>query len=183
MSTHSPAFLKGIDFVLPHENEYARGHWGDPNFVVTENVPGDGGGKTRYGIDQVSNPGVDIDHLTQTGATDIYWNNHNLDALPAALGVVSFDVWVNGGHAVLWLQHVINVVGRGASVSEDGSMGAMTIAAAKACNQPAVINLFLAQRDVRFKAIVASNPSQSKFLAGWLQRDIDLTNYLKGVTS
>ena len=185
--TYSNAFNLGIGFVLPHENEYLRGHWGDPKFVITENVTGDRGGLTKYGVDQASNPGVDIANLNQDGATVIYWNKywlpHNLDSLPAALAIASFDVWVNGGHAVLWLQHALNATNLNSSLVEDGVMGLKTIQAASVCSQSKVVSLFLSQRDARFKAIVSNNPSQQKFLSGWLQRDIDLANYLTHITT
>ena len=113
-SKYSPAFLKAIQFVLPHEEEFARNHWGDENFVITENVSGDSGGVTKYGIDASSHPGVDIANLTRDQAIAIYhdeWMWRNMDALPEKLSIAMFDVWVNGGFAVLWLQTAINKVG------------------------------------------------------------------------
>src|SRR6202007_182545 len=91
---YSPAFLKAIAFVLPHEEEFARGHWGDENFVVSEHVPGDAGGTTKWGIDAASHPGVDVDDLTRDQAITIYneeWKWRNMDALPEKLAVAMFD--------------------------------------------------------------------------------------------
>jgi len=180
--SYSQAFNDGINFVLPHEDEYARGHWGDPNFVVTEDVPGDTGGLTKYGIDQASNPGVDIANLTQDQAIQIYWNHywnaHNLDSLPEKLAICCFDVWVNGGHANLWLQHAINQTGYQPHLAEDGSLGPVSLAAAAVCDQAAVVSGFISERNARFVALANAHPNDQQFLKGWEQRDSDLAVYL-----
>jgi lysozyme family protein len=181
---YSPAFLLAIAFVLPHEEEFARGHWGDENFVVTENVAGDSGGLTKYGIDQRSHPGVDIAGLTRPGAIGIYhdeWKWRNLDALPAKLAVALFDVWVNGGYPVKWLQRAINATNllkRVPSLVVDGDLGPKTIAAAQACDQAAILRYFINERDSRFALLAANIPKDRQFFKGWKQRDIDLTAYL-----
>jgi len=178
----SPAFNMAGQFILPHEEEFARGHWGDENFVVAENVSGDSGGVTKYGIDQASHPGVDVANLTRDEAVAIYaqeWEQHGLDALPDLIAIAMFDVWVNGGHAVAWLQAALNQA-RPTGVPElvvDGDLGPATISAARLCDQKKVLRIFIDERDARFKAL-AQNPSRAKFLAGWEQRDRDLAAFL-----
>lgn len=54
----SPAFQRGILFVLAHENEYNK-----DGTVRTEHDPSDPGGTTKFGIDQASHPGLNIDGL------------------------------------------------------------------------------------------------------------------------
>jgi lysozyme family protein len=181
------SFQKAIAFILSHENEYLRGHWGDPNYVVAERVAGDPGGTTKYGIDQASHPGVDVANLTQDQAVAIYrqeWNAHNLDALPDKLAIAAFDVWVNGGHADLWLQCAYNdTMPEGFHLIEDGVLGPVSVKALNACTPgqiDAIAGQFIAERDVRFENL-AANPSMAKFLAGWEQRDADLKAYLAGV--
>jgi lysozyme family protein len=176
----SEAFDKAIGFVLPHEEEFARGHWGDENYVVTENFPGDSGGLTKYGIDQAGNPGVDIANLTKEQAIAIYrrryWDAHNLDALPDKLAICAFDVWVNGGHANLWLQHAYNAApsrGNAPLLVEDGVLGPVSLAALASGSQAEIVHIFLQQRDARFRNLAADS-SRAKFLAGWLERDRDL---------
>jgi lysozyme family protein len=183
-SKYSPAFLKAIQFVLPHEEEFARGHWGDENFVVAENVSGDSGGVTKYGIDASSHPGVDIANLARDGAIGIYWNEwlfRKLDSLPEKLAIAMFDVWVNGGYAVKWLQTALNKFcgGERKFLTVDGDLGPATIAAAQACDQAAVVRYFISERDARFEAI--AHGSRAKFLAGWEQRDRDLEKFLAAV--
>ncbi len=182
------AFQQAIAFVLPHEEEFARGHWGDERYVITENVPGDSGGLTKYGLDEAGNPGIDIASLTRDQAIEIYhhryWLAHDLDALPTKLAICAFDVWVNGGHAIAWLQHAYNIApshGDRPFLAEDGLLGPTTLAALASADQDDVIRIFLEQRDARFQAL-AQNPARSKFLSGWLQRDRDLATYLKAIT-
>lgn len=181
---YSSKFLRAIQFILPHEEAFARGHWGDENFVVAENVSGDSGGVTKYGIDASSHPGVDIRNLTRDGAIAIYareWQKYGIEALPEKIAIAQFDVRVNGGHATKWLQHAINacrppVAGLRNIIVEDGVMGPATIVAANQCDQDAIVPYFIQQRDARFKSIATG--ARAKFLAGWEQRDRDLEKFL-----
>jgi lysozyme family protein len=179
---YSAPFQRAIAFILPHEEDFARGHWGDENFVVTEDVPGDDGGATKYGIDAAGHPGIDVPHLTRDGAIAIYWKEwslRNMDALPAKLAICAFDVWVNGGSASLWLQHAYNATrGAGApALAEDGQLGPMSIRALQLADPDAITKVFLQERDARFQRL-AANAHDRQFLAGWEQRDKDLTAFL-----
>jgi lysozyme family protein len=181
------AFRFAMNFILPHEDEYARGHWGDPNFVVAEDVSGDSGGVTKYGIDAASHPGIDVANLTQAGAISIYheeWMIDGVDRLPDKLAVCAFDVFVNGGHGILWIQHGYNVVmPAGYHLTEDGVLGPATVEALNALTPAqidAICQVFIAERNARFAAI-ATGP-RAQFLVGWEQRDSDLAAYLASVT-
>ncbi len=182
-------FDRAIAFVLPHENAYARGHWGDENYVVVENVSGDAGGLTKYGIDQRSHPDVDIVHLTKSQAVSIYrktyWDAHNLDALPDKLAICAFDVWVNGGNANLWLQHAYNIApshGNKPFLKEDGVLGPISLAALASANLNEMVTLFIGQRDTRFRFLASHYANDERFLLGWLQRDADLRKFLGSVS-
>ena len=184
----STAFDHALKFVLPHETEFVRGHWGDDSnedYVRTEHDADDPGGTTRYGIDQRSHPGVNVERLTKAQAVEIYrkeWNAHNLDALPEALAICAFDVWVNGGDANRWLQHAYNVVDEHGALpflQEDGVLGPVSLKAFQAADQAGMVRVFLAQRDARFKRLSAK-PRLSKYIEGWLKRDSDLSEFLLG---
>ena len=64
LPTGDARFDKFIKFVFTHENVL-----GKDGKVVPENVAGDNGGLTKYGIDQASHPGVDIAGLNKQKAT------------------------------------------------------------------------------------------------------------------
>src|ERR1700686_3721443 len=94
-------FQRGLKFVLNHECVFAKGHDGDFNFVVVEDVPGDSGGLTKFGIDQASNPDVNIRALDYDGAARIYqvgeWTKCQCDELPDGYDIAVFDIAVNNG--------------------------------------------------------------------------------------
>lgn len=193
--SYSSKFLKAIQFVLPHEQVFARGHWGDDNFVIAENVPGDSGGWTKWGIDASSHPGVDIRNLTREGAIEIYWNEwqqYKIDNLPERIAIAQFDVRVNGGYASKWLQLAINMIASqnvavrfdGHAVTPlkvDGALGPKTFTAANALTFPqenAILRYFIKQRDDRFEFLARKYPQDRQFLDGWKQRDRDLEKFL-----
>lgn len=180
---YSPNFLRAISFILPHETEFQRGHFNDwtESSVRTENVAGDSGGVTRYGIDKSSHPGIDVAKLTQDDAVKIYWTEwlrHRLDLLPDRLAIAAFDVYVNGGYPIRWLQHAYNTTHQEVKLLvEDNQLGPITIATLGKANQDALLRIFLTERDERFRNL-AVNPTRAKFLDGWLARDTDLERFL-----
>jgi lysozyme family protein len=170
---YSDKFNTVMAFILPHEEEFVRGHWGDERFVIAENVSGDSGGVTKYGVDQSSHPSVDVAKLTKAGAMGVYWDEwqqHGCEVLPAKYSYVFFDVWVNGGPAVKMLQQAV-----GATV--DGYMGPLTIRAAEQAGDTGVVQ-FLVLRHKRYCALSYNRSSLRKFLAGWLDRNSDLATFV-----
>jgi len=164
-------FAKALKQVLEWEVEYdAKGN------VRWENVPGDTGGVTKYGVDQASHPNVDIKNLTYEGAATIYkndyWNKIRGDDLPWPVNAVTFDIAVNNGvsRAVKWLQEVL-------AVTVDGRIGPKTIKSAQDC-EPESTALRLINRREGFYRQIAKQPSKKKFLAGWLNRNNDLADFI-----
>src|SRR6266487_3977119 len=93
MST--PRFDAFIPFIIEWETEYNK-----DGSVRTEHDPDDTGGTTRFGIDQRSHPGLDIDNLTLGDAKEIYfdeWTKEKIEGFPANLGEVYFNACVNAG--------------------------------------------------------------------------------------
>jgi hypothetical protein len=76
-------FSKAIAFTLPHE--------GGPTTDVN-------GYQVNHGINAKYNPGVDVPHLTEAGATDIYktkyWDKSGASDLSAAMQTPYFDTYV-----------------------------------------------------------------------------------------
>lgn len=111
------------------------------------NDPDDVGGETKFGISKNAYPKLDIANLTEAEAARIYkrdyWDRINADKLPANIREMAFDAAVNQG--VAWTRKALQDSG----------------------NDP---QRFLQLRAQRYQDIVARNPSQEKFLQGWLNR-------------
>lgn len=150
------------------------------------NIVGDKGGRTKMGIAQTANPTVNIDTLTYEQAEQIYykkyWDLGECDLMPYLLNIIHFDAVVNHGttNSGKFIQRALGFLG----TSVDGDIGPQTIKTimSKSKSLAEVKTLCLQSLDQRerfFKAIVANNPSQLKFLNGWLNR----VNMLRKVVS
>ena len=181
-------FSPSLTFVLQHECVYAPGHDDDLNFVVPEDVPGDAGGCTKYGIDAADHPGLDVPNLTLDQATAIYhdgeWTLCRCDDLPQGIDTAVFDCAVNNGvhTSGLLLQRAINACGAASAVTVDGDIGPMTIAATVALCQGSkwgLIDQMLELRRQHYADIVLLHPGDGEFLHGWLNRVNDLESFLQ----
>lgn len=122
---------------------------------------------------------ADIRKLTRAAAAAVYrrcfWDRLRCDELPLGLDSAVFDQGVNGGNgsAIKLLQRAINAALPGA-VTVDGVMGAATIAAAKRAaakfGAPLLLTHYRGAAAARYRAIVTYDPSQGRFLNGWLAR-------------
>ena len=163
MNTQSDNFKRAWAFAMRWESS------------KLENVPGDRGGLTKYGVDQASHPHVNIRLLTEADAAAIYhdneWMHCRCDELPADLGVAVFDFAMNSGmgEAIQILQAVVGV-------KVDGFIGPRTLAAAG--QQPPILTKYIAHRATYDRAIAMAHPDERKFLAGWINRVNDLRKYL-----
>lgn len=180
----SSAFSRAMGFILPHEEVFAPGHDGDERYVVPEHVKGDSGGTTKYGIDQASHKDADVEHLTREQAIAIYqqeWDRMQLDGLPDQVAMTLFDVRVNGGDPVRWLQNAINQLQPAGApqVTADGKLGAATIEAANAMDPTAIVHSVIAQREQYYSSLTKNNPNKfGQFSQGWHNRNRDLTAYV-----
>lgn len=142
------------------------------------NDPDDAGGATKYGItiktlsDWMCEPATvdDVKNLTEQVAEAIYQELYidkpkiNLiqnDGLRACI----FDTGVNlgTGTAIKLLQQAVGT-------KPDGILGAVTLGVLKAFNPKELIDRYLNARQAYYNNIVARNPSQEKFAAGWKNR-------------
>ena len=135
------------------------------------NNPADPGGPTKYGITLATLSrsraractAADVQALTLVEAEAIYkrdyWDKIRGDDLPPPIALVVFDCLVNGGHPALWLQGALRV-------KADGSIGDITVAAAKAAKVADVVSEVNAQRMV----YLASLPTWGTFGLGWARR-------------
>jgi hypothetical protein len=159
--------IRAADFMLPDAvatqpiGEALGSIEGSPQHVAFESAvagvfereggmvkdPADHGGATNFGISSRAHPGVDVANLTREDAKEIYrneyWRKISADALPDNLRAMAFDAAVNQG--VGWTKKALEQAG----------------------GDPAK---FLELREARYREIVANDPTQAKFLRGWLNR-------------
>lgn len=159
--------------------------------TVYEDVPGDGGGPTKYGIDLSSHKNMtveDIKNLTADKAASIYyqesWLNIHSDKMPFPIGELMSDIHILGGHAGIWLQSCLNSI-LNADLVLDGSIGPRTLEAVNGASPLSGISdrvaaCLLSKRNAYFEGIVSSRPSQREFLTGWLNRDKWFVQYVTG---
>lgn len=148
--------------------------------------PADRGGATNKGVTQAvydawrKRSGLlpqSVKLISDAELTGIYrrdyWDKVRGDELPAPVNLAVFDDAVNSGvnRAARRLQKVCGV-------AADGAIGLRTVAAAKQyCEKFGELNLALdiiEERIEFYHNIVETNPSQSVFLRGWLNRMNDL---------
>lgn len=114
----------------------------------------DKGGETKFGISKNSYPMLDIKKLTLPIAKAIYrrdyWAKCNCDALPNGLDLVVFDTAVNMGNS----------------------------RALHFLKQTDDIKKYLELRTIKYYEIVEKNPSQNRFLKGWINRISKLKKFL-----
>lgn len=130
------------------------------------NDPNDPGGETKYGIDKESYPNVDIKNLTMAQATAIYlrdfWKFDGL--LNQDVANKLFDSYVNMKHAAIKVAQ--QVVG----TTADGAYGPNTEHLINAMDSGFFLSKFRAALASHYQEIVATHPSEAKFLNGWLRR-------------
>lgn len=139
------------------------------------NDPDDKGGRTQYGISERANPQAWLDgKVTEEEAREIYlqkyviWPKfHLIPASHAALQKQLIDFGVPSGHYIA-IQKLQKVLG----LTEDGVIGPKTLAAVAASDPRAVNNAVVVERCLMFARICQKNPSQLKYLAGWLARGL-----------
>lgn len=149
-----------IDNVLKNEGGYSN----DPN---------DKGGRTNYGISEKANPGAWADgKVTEEEARAIYEAKYvkgpAFDKIKdSKLRAQLVDFGVNSGPH-LAIQKLQEIVG----VQQDGVLGPETLAAIDKLHSDDVNNCLVALRVKMIGKIVTKNPTQLKFLNGWLDRAV-----------
>lgn len=139
------------------------------------NVSGDSGGWTKYGIaynynKQHFNSLEEFKKMTFDIASKITYENYylplNLELVKPESQAMLFDIAFNAG-----VKRAIILAQRALGLTDDGIAGKLTKAALKKLNK---INLYN-ERIKFYNSIVKSNPSQSKFIKGWVNR----SNYFR----
>ncbi len=140
------------------------------------NDPTDKGGRTAFGISEKSNPAAWANGApTEAQARAIYLqkyvNGPGFDKIKnPQLQAQLVDFGVNSGPmiAIMKLQAILGV-------TPDGILGPKTLTALDARTDN-VNNLLVAARVKMIGQIVVKNPSQIKYLNGWLSRALEFLN-------
>jgi lysozyme family protein len=95
----------------------------------------------------------------------MYWDKVKGDDLPAGVDYVVFDFAVNAGvaRAAKFLQ-------RSVGAADDGVIGGGTLGKVAVTNKQRLLATFADQKQRFYNGLALSNPSQQKFLKGWLAR-------------
>jgi lysozyme family protein len=146
----------------------------------------DRGGATKYGVTLKTLSAYrgkpcskqDVKNLTKKEATSIFMREYiiapKINLLPSQIQPILADMSVLHGpkRAVILLQ--LALLGHGAGLVVDGNIGNRTISVSKAyllsLGERVLINSIVRQRKEFCRSIVAKDPSQKVFLAGWINR-------------
>ncbi|MFM0020919.1 glycoside hydrolase family 108 protein [Paraburkholderia azotifigens] len=129
--------------------------------------PADPGGETMFGVTarvarawgyQGDMKELPID-TAKAIAKKFYWDPYQCDQLDPRIGFQVFDAAYNGGRPAQWLQQA-------AGVAADGVIGAITMAAVRACDPMKIIMRFDAYR----LQYLGSLPTWPTFGHGWANR-------------
>lgn len=162
--------------------------WSLRTLVIEGLIDLDDDGRADFDLDGDGDiDAADVRKLTRRDAKFLYhrcfWKRLDADNLPRPVGEMLFDQAVNAGigNARRLLQRAINrCLERAASappqLKVDGAIGPATLQAMNwvlrwgALGMPALTNAFRVEVRLRYRAIAERNPSQRKFLKGWLAR-------------
>jgi lysozyme family protein len=146
-----------------------------------ENVPGDRGGPTKFGItlgrlktERGHASWEDVRSLTETEARDIYYRAYferpQIDNLPPEIQPFILDWYVTSGTwAIKGLQDVLRDLG--IDLKADGVIGNLTLDAAQAAQDGMgedLLRALIVERAHFFGRIVANDEGQGKFIRGWI---------------
>jgi lysozyme family protein len=159
----SQAFDRAVALILENEGGFSndpRDRGGMTNFGITARTYADFHGLALESVDEAT-----MRALTREQAIEIYrsnyWNAACCDRLPPGLDLCIFDFGVNAGvrRAILLLQELVGV-------TQDGSVGAITLAAAAACDPVELIERYAERRLAYYRSL----PNFDAFGRGWTLR-------------
>ena len=169
-------FIYAVEIVLRHEGGFSDSNadrGGVTNFGISlkflERMP-DGDLNSDELIDK-----QDIKQLNREQAMHFYWrefwHKHGYSKLQnCKIAAKILDLAVNMGsfRAHRLLQQALRAVGQGVTI--DGALGPLTIENSNSADQNALLAALRSESAGFYRLIASRDPSQSKFLNGWLKR-------------
>lgn len=142
------------------------------------NDPLDAGGETKYGISKRSYPNEDIKNMTPDRAIEIYtrdfWNPNRLSEIQdQTTANIIFRYIVHAGKqpAVSLLQNCLNsFVPIISMLRVDGQLGQAVLQAIGSIRPLRLQESLRLAVITEYMRIVTKNPSQEKYLKGWINR-------------
>lgn len=141
------------------------------------NDPADRGGETNLGV-TVGAWGAYLGRAIQPGEMkaltvetvkpfykQMYWDLVKCDDLPVGVDYAVFDFAVNAGvgRAAKFLQRAVGAV-------DDGAIGPGTLALVAKTTPGKLLENFAKQKEAFYNSLAEKNPTQKKFLKGWMAR-------------
>lgn len=171
--------MANIDKLIPHIIKWEGG-------AKFTNDPLDRGGATKYGVTIGTLQGIkyDTNHDGKVNVDDVkalqlddfkyilksqYWDRWKADDITnqSVANLLVDWLWGSGKHGIIIPQRLLGV-------PADGIVGEVTINALNGANQKDIYNKVWQARKEFYEKIVKNNPSQSKWLKGWMNRLNDL---------
>lgn len=176
---YTPKFCHAVRFILIEEG--ALNHDGTPKpdlgYVID---PKDAGGETKGGISKRAFPHLDIAALSLDDIVSLYhryyWKNAYCHEWSTAVALYTFDAAVQHGptNALLMLQEC-------AGTKADGKIGPNSRHAINGCNVEYLCARYGLRRARFYARIIKKNASQVRFIEGWHNRLVHLTDAAWGI--
>ncbi|MDA0148837.1 glycoside hydrolase family 108 protein [Vibrio sp. LaRot3] len=172
---YSESFCHAVEFILIAEGALYPNGKARPGLGYV-NDPKDAGGETKGGISKRAFPSVDIQALTLDKIVRLYHRNYWRVAYcqdwQPATAVLMFDAAVQHGanQAIRMLQEI-------AGTKADGKVGPKTRAAVQSFDQAYLVARYGLRRGRFYARIIKKNHTQCRFIEGWHNRLVELTNH------
>jgi len=145
------------------------------------NDPADKGGATNMGItigtwkqighDKDGDGDIDVQDIQLLDYNDFcavlkrYWNRWVADSIinQSVADILVDWVWSSGSWGIKLPQRILGL-------KEDGIVGVVTLKAINSANQKELFEKIFKAREEFYRKIVKRDPSQQKFIKGWLNR-------------
>lgn len=139
------------------------------------NDPDDPGKKTKYGISETYNPGMDIENITLDQAKEYYrkkwWEKYNYHLIiQAEIAIKVFITAVNMGprDANMLLQNALRDCGE--QIIPDGAVGKYTLSALNTVNAKWLLDRYRVLAAKSYATSVKNDKEKRKYFLGWINR-------------